>query len=311
MDNQPYISIISPIYRANEIIFELVSQIEESIVKVTSNYEIILVEDGSPDSSWESMVKASDKNKNIKLIKLSRNFGQHNAICAGMEAASGDYAILMDCDLQHDPKYFVQLYEQIKNGYEIVYTKTISREHSVVKNITAKFYYRFVKLISDFDMDPNIGSYSMISRKAIEAFNNYNDYRKAYLWALKWTGFEAKVLEIEHQKRFSGKSSYNLKKLIIHAFEVTVANSNKLLYLSIYIGIGTSLLSFLGILYIAIRYLIYGGLEGWSSIMLSIMFFSGLILTSIGISSVYISKLFEQTKNRPRYLIQQKINFND
>lgn len=311
MSNKPYISIISPVYGAEGIIHELVKRIEEHIQDITDDYEIILIEDKSPDNSWLEIEQVSEKKSKVKGVKLSRNFGQHNAISAGMEIVSGDYVVLMDCDLQHDPKYLVTLHDKIKEGYDLVYTKTISREHGFLKNLTAVGYYKFLKFISDFDMDPNIGSFSMLSRKVVDAFNQYNDYRKAYLWALNWTGFNYAVVEIEHAKRYAGKSSYNVRKLLIHALNVTTANSDKLLYLSVYMGIGISLTSFLGIFYLIYRYFTIGGLEGWSSLMVVTMFCCGFILTAIGITSVYIAKIYEQTKGRPRYLVSKTINFND
>jgi glycosyltransferase involved in cell wall biosynthesis len=308
---KPHISIVSPVYGAQGIINELVDRVVEGLKPITDNYEIILVEDNSPDNSWHEIVQATKENSKVKGARLSRNFGQHNAISAGMEIAEGEYVVLLDCDLQHDPKYLETLYNKIQEGYDLVYTRTISREHSILKNGTAKLYYKFLKFISDFDMDPNIGSFSMLSRKVVDAFNQYNDYKKAYLWALKWAGFNFAIIDIEHNKRFAGSSAYSFKKLLVHALNVAVSNSDKLLYLSVYMGVGISLMSFFGVLYVVYRYFTVGGLEGWSSLMVMMMFFSGLILTAIGISSVYIAKVFEQTKGRPRYLISEKLNFND
>lgn len=311
MSDYPKISIVVPVYGAEGNIHELSGRIDQAMNDITENYELIYIEDDSPDNSWNEILSVSTNNKAIKAVKLSRNFGQHNAISAGMEIANGDYVILMDCDLQHDPVYFIDLYNKIKEGNDLVYTITNIRNHGFFKNITARLYYKFVKFISDFDMDPNIGSYSILTRKVVDAFNQYNDYRKAYLWALKWAGFKSAVIEIDHNKRFAGNSSYSFKKLLIHALNVTTANSNKLLYLSVYLGIGTSIMSFFGVIIIVYRYFYNGGLEGWSSLMVMLMFFSGLILTAIGVTGVYLAKVFEQTKGRPRYLISEKINFDD
>lgn len=311
MSDLPMISIVVPVYGAEGNIHELSLRIKQAMNEITENYELIYIEDYSPDNSWIEILEVSKSNKSIKAIKLSRNFGQHNAISAGMEIAKGNYVVLMDCDLQHDPSYIIDLYKKIKEGNDLVYTRTNTRKHGIFKNLTAKLYYKFLKFISDFDMDPKIGSYSILSRKVVDAFNQYNDYRKAYLWALNWAGFKSAVIEIEHNERYAGKSSYSLKKLLIHALNVTTANSNKLLYLSVYLGIGISLMSFFGVIVIVYRYFYHGGLEGWSSLMVMLMFFSGLILTAIGVTGVYLAKVFEQTKGRPRYLISEKINFND
>ena len=311
MIRNPFISVISPVYGAAEIITELVSEIEKGLKNVTDHYEIILVEDNSPDDSWNRIVEIARDNKNVKGVKFSRNFGQHNAITAGLEIAKGDYVVPIDCDLQHDPIYIKDLYAKITEGYDLVYARIITRKHSFIKNLTARFYYRLLQVISDFDMDPNIGSYSMLSRKVVDAFNRYDDYKKTYLWALKWVGFKHGIVDIEHSNRLSGKSSYSIRKLLSHALNVTVANSDKLLYLSVYVGIVTSILSFIGVIYIIYLYYASGSLEGWSSLIVTIMFFSGLILTFIGIIAVYIAKIYEQTKGRPRYIIMEKVNFDD
>ena len=304
-----YISIISPVYRAEHLINEFVSRICAAVTQITDDFEIILIEDGSPDNSWAEIEKACQTNNKVKGVKLSRNFGQHNSISAGMELASGDYICLLDCDLQHNPDYIPQLYQKIQEGYDIVYTKTIQRKHSSLKNLSAVLYYKFFTLIGGKSFDPNIGSYTLLSRKVVNAYNSFNDYRKAFLPALKWAGFEYAVISIKHGTRFQGTSSYTLGKLIKHAINVSVANSDRLLYLSIYMGIFFSFSACIGILFVIYRYYTIGGMEGWSSTIVTIMFFSGLLLIALGIVGVYISKIFEQTKHRPRYLISKKQNF--
>lgn len=308
---QPFISIISPVYGAEGIIEELVAQITTSVLKITNHFEIVLVEDHSPDHSWDEIVKVASHNKYIKAVRLSRNFGQHNAITAGMELAKGDYIVLLDCDLQHDPAYIPQMYALIQKGYDLVFTRTKTREHPRFKNFVSILYYKFIKLISGYKIEPNIGSYSMLTRKVVDAFHRYNDYKKLYLWVLNWLGFKSTILEIQHNKRYKGSSTYNLRKLFLLAINTTLLNSNKLLYLSAWMGIFTSLGAFLGILYLFYQYYAQGALLGWSSTMVIIMFFSGLILTSIGISALYIGKVFEQTKQRPRYIITEGLNIDD
>jgi glycosyltransferase involved in cell wall biosynthesis len=298
MKENPFISVISPVYGAEGIIGELVNQLTKSLFLITDTFEIILVEDNSPDNSWQEIAQEANTKKYIKGIRLSRNYGQHNAIAAGMELAKGDFIVLLDCDLQHNPTYIPELYKLIKNGNDLVFTRFQTRKHSFVRNITAKLYYKFVKFISGYEMDPNIGSYSMLNRKVVNAFNQYNDYKKMYLWVLNWVGFKSDVLEIAHHHRFLGKSTYNRRKLMSLAFNIMLSNSNKPLYLSVYFGL----------LY---QYIINGGgLLGWSSTIVVIMFFNGLILTSIGITGIYIAKIFEQTKGRPRYIIAESLNVN-
>ncbi len=311
MNTQPFISIISPVFGAEGIISELVKQITASVSTITSNFEIILIEDRSPDNSWHEIVREARTKKYIKAVRLSRNFGQHAAIAAGMELAKGDYVVVLDCDLQHNPSYIPALYQLIQNGNDFVVARIKIREHSFIRNLCARAYYKLIKAISGYSVDPNIGSYSMLTRKVVDAFNQYNDYKKLYLWVLNWIGFKSDVLEISHKKRYLGKSAYNRRKLLSLALNVMLSNSDKPLYLSAYLGLIISGFSFCGILCILYQYFLRGALLGWSSTIITIMFFSGLILTSIGVSAIYIAKIFEQTKQRPRYIISEELNVNE
>jgi glycosyltransferase involved in cell wall biosynthesis len=312
MCKSSYISIVSPVYNAENIIVELVKQIESNTKKITENYEIILIEDSSSDSSWNVIVDLCNKNKKVKGIKLSRNFGQHRAISAGTEISTGEYTIIIDCDLQHNPKYIIDLHEKIKEGYDVVLTKTSTRCHSLFKNISAYLYYRLMNFLSDYNMDPNICSFSILSRKALLAFNQLKDCDKLYLWALNWIGFKQSIINIDHNHRYKGVSSYNFTKLFNHALNVTISNSDRALKIMVFLGFFISFSASLLFIIILFQYFFSGLLEGWTSLMISITFFCGIILTSVGILGLYISKIFEQTKNRPRYIIQESLNhFSD
>lgn len=311
MNKQPFISIVSPVYAAEGIIKALVEQITHAVSNVTNHFEIILVEDNSPDNSWQEIRDEAQQKSYVKAVRLSRNFGQYNAITAGMELAKGDYVVLLDCDLQYDPVYIPAMYALIQQGYDVVFTAAKTREHGFLKNALTKVYYKLIKFISGYKMQPNVGSYSMLTRKVVNAFNQYNDYKKLYLWVLNWLGFQATTLEIEHCSRYTGESSYNLRKLFALAANTVLINSNKPLYFSAYLGLMISGCSFIGILMIIYQYISRGALAGWSSTIVVIMFFSGLILTSIGISALYIAKIFEQTKQRPRYIIAEGLNIHD
>jgi len=309
--NKPYLSIISPIYGAEEIVDELVKQLVEAAGIITTEYEIILVDDCGPDRSWEKIKQNCDLDKRIKGIKLSRNFGQHYAITAGIERAKGDYILVIDCDLQDDPKYIPEMYKKIKEGYDIVYTLKEERKHSYFKNITAtlfSFVFNYLSENKNIQSHKNIGAYSMISRKVADAFNTYNDYHRHYLMVLRWLGFKSCFLPIEHKERFSGTSSYTFSKLLKHAIDGITSQSDKLLRIFVNIGLIVSSLSFLSIILIVILYFVQGFMSGWASLIVVLLFSTGIILTGIGILGIYLGKTFEQTKNRPKYLIDEVIN---
>lgn len=307
----PLLSIVSPVYRAEKIVDLLVERIVAEVSKITEDFEIVLVEDGSPDNSWQKIEGNCRKDKRVKGIKLSRNFGQHYAITAGLDSAKGEWVVVMDCDLQDDPKYIQDLYNEALRGFDIVYTQKTKRKHSFFKNITAYlFNFVFNWLIDNkqWKSSKNVGSYSLLSRKVVNAFLEFKDYRRHYLMVLRWLGFNYTFVEIEHQKRYEGKSSYNFRKLLNHAIDGITSQSDKLLRITILFGlILSSVASLIGI-YIIIRSFINPFQAGWASLVVLILFTSGLIITSIGVSAIYIGKIFEQTKQRPLFLIDKQIN---
>jgi glycosyltransferase involved in cell wall biosynthesis len=305
------LSIISPVYKAELIIDELIKRVTFEAEKITSNFEFILVEDGSPDNCWNKIQENCKKDNRVKGIKLSRNFGQHFAITAGLDASKGDVVIVLDCDLQDNPKYFGLMYQKYIEGADIVFTQKAKREHGFLKNLWA-FVFNF---IFNFLIDSNtskssnsIGSYSLLSRKVVNAFLKINDSRRHYLMILRWLGFTSEIVEIQHDKRFEGKSSYTLRKLIIHAIDGITSQSDKLLRLMAGFGFILSFTSFLIAVIVMIMYFIRPFQAGWPSLIILILFLGGLIILSIGICGIYIGKIFEQTKNRPLYLIDKKLN---
>jgi dolichol-phosphate mannosyltransferase len=305
------ISIVSPVYSSENIVLELVKQVTKSLETITSNYELILIEDCGADNSWEKIEEACTINSKVKGFRFSRNFGQHAAIKAGLAESTGDVAIVIDCDLQDDPKYFKELLAKYYEGNDVVYTYKKKRNHSKFKNITTAGFNLMLNYLLDnksLEADKNVGAYSLISRKVIDAFLNYNDYQFHYLLVLRWLGFKTAFVEIEHQERFEGKSSYTLKKLLTHASVAIIYQSDKLLRMSVYFGAFVSIVSFILGLYIIISYFVSGYQSGWASVVVTVLFSLGMILMSIGILGLYLGRLFEQVKNRPQYVFDKKIN---
>lgn len=308
---QPLISIVSPVYGAEKIVDKLVERISEEVSKITESFEIILVEDGSPDNSWEAIERNCAKDQRIKGIKLSRNFGQHYAITAGLHISKGDWVVVMDCDLQDDPIYIDLMFQKAKEGFDIVYTIKKKREHSFLKNFFANLFNHVFNWLIDNKAQKSsnqIGSYSLLSRKVVESFKNYKDYRRHYLMILRWLGFTNTFIQIEHKERFEGKSSYNFSKLVTHAIDGITSQSDKILRLTVSLGFVLSSISILAGIYVIIKSFISPFQSGWASLAVLILFTSGLIITSIGISAIYIGKIFEQTKERPLFIIDKRIN---
>jgi dolichol-phosphate mannosyltransferase len=308
---RPEISIVTPIYKSEHSIEEFTERVLKSLHTITRNYEIIFVNDASPDNSWKIIERLSQNNPQIKGIALSRNFGQHPAILCGLQHCQGEVAIVIDCDLQEDPAYIPELYDKYKKGYDIVYTFKKNRKHKLWKNIAVKTYtYIYNYLIDNKTLTNHeaVGSYSLITRKVIDEFVKFKDCQFHYLIILRWLGFKSTFIEIEHLDRRYGKSAYNFKKLLEHALVAIVFQSDKLLRLNIYIGFITALISFILGLIIILLYFVKGFAPGWPSLFVLILFATGTILFSLGIVGLYIGKMFEQTKQRPIFVIDKKIN---
>jgi glycosyltransferase involved in cell wall biosynthesis len=304
-----HISVISPVYKAENILDELVKRITSEIEKITSDYEIILVEDGSPDNSWQKIKENCAKNDKVKGIKLSRNFGQHYAVTAGIENSFGEYLIIMDCDLQDDPIFIKQLIYEAQNGNDIVYTKRKKRAHSFSKSMTSKIYNLLFTFFANKEYDVDAGSLILFSKKVAIEFLKIKDKDRLYLQIFKWLGFKSCTVEVVHNERFEGNSSYTLIKLIKLGIQGWTSHSDKLLKLSIYLGFFIASVSFALGLSIFVFWIYHPFQAGWPSLILSIFFSTGLILMSIGILGIYIGKTFEQSKNRPLYIIDNKLNY--
>lgn len=302
------ISIVSPVYRAEKILPILVSEINLVMERIGEDYEIILVDDRSPDNSWEVMKVLSSQNPKIKSIRLSRNFGQHSAIFAGLTKANGNWVVVMDCDMQDQPKEIAKLYKKALEGYDIVLGQRENRKDKFLKKLSSKLFYKVFNYLSGGQFNNEIGNFGIYKKKVIDSILNINDYIKFFPLFINWVGFKSISIPIEHGEREEGKSSYSISRLLKLAFNVIISFSDKPLRLFINFGLGISILSFiLGIyyLYLAITHRITQ--PGFSSLILSIWFLSGIIISCIGIVGVYLGKTFDQAKNRPTFIIDEEL----
>jgi dolichol-phosphate mannosyltransferase len=302
MDNQPLISIVSPVYQAADIVEALVHRVSESVADLGS-YEIVLVDDRSPDDSWIEINRMCCKFAEVRGIRLSRNFGQHAAIAAGLRHARGDYVVVMDCDLQDNPGYIATMLAAARRGADVVLTERPTRQHSHFRNVGARMYNRAIQILSGRRASLGQGSYSLLTRKVVDAYLGLNDFHAHYLAALSFLGFEQATIEVDHAERLSGKSSYTLGKLARHAVDGIVSQSVRLLYLAVSVGMGLFLLSMVGVLYLVVSYFVRGALPGFTSLGVIVLLTSGVILMSIGVVGVYLGRVFEQVKGRPRYVV--------
>lgn len=302
------ISIVSPVYNAEKLVHPLVNQIIESVSKITLDFEIILVNDGSRDNSWSEIMKNCKKNTHIVGIDLSRNFGQHNAIAAGLNSSKGKWVVVMDCDLQDEPTEIINLYNKAQEGFEIVFARRKNRNDNFIKKLSSKFFYKVFSYMTDTKQDSSVSNFGIFNRKVIEAINGMGDYVRVFPILIQWVGFSKSYIDVKHNKRLSGKSSYNKLKLYKLAFNMIVSFSEKPLKLGLKIGLLISISAIVLAIYYLIMYL-QGKIlvPGFTSLAILISFSTGVILTFVGLLGLYIGKISEQTKNRPNYIISKKI----
>jgi dolichol-phosphate mannosyltransferase len=304
----PKISVVAPVYGCCGSLKELYERLKQTLSTISEDFEIILVNDASPDDSWSVIRELVAEDDRIKGINLSRNFGQHKAIAAGLHHAQGDWVVVMDCDLQDRPEEIVKLYNKAQEGYDAVFGQRIGRQDSRRKRWTSRAFIAVYDYLSDSKTDPTIGNFSIISRKVVEGLKQFKEQHHAYTFFVIWLGFKRTYVEVEHAKREIGKSSYNFKRLIQLATDNIVSQSNKLLRMSIKFGFAMAFFSALYALYLVLKYFVADEIvPGWTSVMVSIYFIGGLLFANFGLIGLYIGKIFDETKGRPLYVIDEII----
>lgn len=303
------ISIVSPVYRAERIIPVLVERIEESVSQITSDYEIILVEDCGSDNSWGVIENIAFVNERVRGIKLSRNFGQHYAITAGLDHSTGDWVVVMDCDLQDQPEEIIKMYQKAQEGYDIVLADRYQRQDSLFKRFSSYFFYKVLTYLTGVTQDGSVANFGIYKKEVIKAVCSMRESIRYFPTMIKWVGFKSTKIRVEHNSRFEGETSYNLKKLIQLSLNIILAYSDKPLRLMIKFGFLISSLSVLVGLYTLIQWVSGEILVlGYTSLILSIWFLSGVMILTLGVVGLYVGKTFEGVKNRPIYIVAKRIN---
>lgn len=303
------ISIVSPVYRAEKIIPLLVERIEKSVTKITSDYEIILVEDCGPDNSWEVIEQIAKDNKRVIGIKLSRNFGQHYAITAGLDHVSGNWIVVMDCDLQDQSEEIPGLYNKAKEGYDVVLAERHERQDTFLKRLSSSLFYKVLSYLTGVKQDRSVANFGIYSKKAIDAVCSMRESIRYFPTMVNWVGFKKTKIKVEHSLRYEGKTSYNLRKLLNLSLDIILAYSDKPVRLTVKAGVFISFLSIIAAIYTLILW-ISGSITvlGYTSLIISVWFLSGIIIITLGIVGLYIGKIFEGVKNRPIYVIAKEVN---
>ena len=302
------LSVVVPVYGCPAALSELSRRLCRVLQTLTSDYEIILVNDACPQNSWEIIKQLCAENSAIVGLELSRNFGQIKAILAGLEYSTGDWIIVMDCDLQDSPEEIPRLLKKAYEGYDAVFARRAVRKDSTFKVFMSKCFYKIYSMSSGFAYDPAVCNFSVCSRKVVDTYCSMRELHRAYIMYIQWMGFRTTVLDVDHHERFEGTSGYNFKKRITMAADIITSQSNILLKFTVLSGITISLMSFAVILIIVCRYFFMNIQPGWSSIMASIFLMGGLMILSVGIVGIYVGNIFMEVKHRPLYIVRTELN---
>ena len=302
------ISIVSPVYKSEELIDQLVARISETAEKISTNYEIILVDDSSPDNSWNKINELCANNKKVIGIQLSRNFGQHYAITAGLDHAKGEWVVVMDCDLQDVPEEIFNLYEETKNGFDIVLARRTNRKDKISQKFFSFFFYKFLNYLTGIKHDEKVANFGIYHKKVIKSIISMRENVRYFPIMVKWVGFKMGYINVKHASR-DGETSYVLKKRINIALDVILSYSDKPLRIFVKLGMFISFTSIIISCYYFIQWLLGKTIiMGYTSLIISIWFLSGIILAALGIIGLYVGKTFQDVKKRPIYIINQIIN---
>jgi glycosyltransferase involved in cell wall biosynthesis len=304
------ISVISPAYLSANCIDELCERLIATLQKMTPDFEIILIDDGSPDQSWKMIEQRARQNSKIKGIRLNRNFGQHNAITAGLDIATGDWIVVMDCDLQDRPEEIPRLYQAaIDADVDIAIASRRIHYDSVFKKWNSKIFYWIFNLLTDHYYDGSVGNFRILSSSALLDIRKMTEQIRFFAGQCDWLGFSSVQVPVEHARGKRGRSSYTFIKLIRLAGNWILAYSNTLLSFAIKFGLCISGTAILYGVYSFFRALIYGSsVTGWSSLFVSIYLLGGITIFFLGILGLYIGKIFDEVRRRPIYVVRKSVN---
>lgn len=307
------ISVVIPVYGCRAALPELHRRLVATIEGMDKSFEIVLVNDACPQNSWEEIEKLCVQDDRVVGINLARNFGQIRAITAGLDASQGDWAVVMDCDLQDRPESIPELYAKAQEGFDVVFARRIARKDSGVTKLLSRTFYKVYEYFTDGTYDSSLCNFSISRRVVIDNYCRMREHNRAYTMFVKWLGFKQTAIDLEGDERFEGKSSYDFGKKMKMAMELITAQSTKPLKFSINVGFFFALAALIVIVYLVIRHLLdpAEALVGWTSTVAFILLMGGLNLAAIGVVGIYVGNIFNEVKHRPLYVVAEVLNGKD
>ncbi|MGO4111319.1 glycosyltransferase family 2 protein [Paenibacillus sp. YAF4_2] len=306
-------SIIVPMYNEQEVIRHTYAKLKEVMDGYGEPYELVFVNDGSRDQTVEIVEAICQEDNHVKLINFSRNFGHQIAITAGMDYAQGEAIIIIDADLQDPPEVMLEMIEKWKEGYEVVYGKRLKRKgESAFKKITAMLFYRTMRSMTNFDIPMDTGDFRLIDRKVCDVLRGLKEKNRFVRGLVSWVGFRQTMVEYVREERFAGETKYPLKKMISFALDGITSFSYKPLKIATYIGFALSASSFVYLLVVLCQRLFTSTTQpGWTTIVAINLLFNGIILMLLGLIGEYIGRIYDESKNRPLYIVREARGFTE
>jgi dolichol-phosphate mannosyltransferase len=305
--NTPLISVVVPVYRGADCLDELYARLTASLETISPDFELVMVEDCGPDASWEGIRQLSRRDPRVRGLQFSRNFGQHYGISAGVHAARGDWMVVMDCDLQDRPEEIPRLYAKAREGFDIVLARRQQRQHTWWKRTTSRAFYALFRYLTDLPYDASVGNFRIISRQVANSFSEFGEQLRFFGGIISWLGYRVASIDVQHDPRFAGETTYNWRKLVNLAVQTVVAYSDKPLRLAIRLGFSLATIALVAGGYVFFRAFFRGyAVSGWASVMVSLYFLSGIMLGFMGVLGLYLGRVFDEVKRRPLYVVRER-----
>lgn len=310
MSDSKIISVVVPEYKGASMIGALLERLNKSLITISENYEVILVNDCSPDDTWQEIKKFAAKDKRVIGLNLSKNYGEHYAISAGLKYARGEWIVVMDCDLQNRPEDIPALYAKAQEGFDIVHARRVHKQFGFWKKLSSLLFHSVYDWMSGHKSDNTIAEFGIYSKKVIVEYNKLKEVSRSFNFLIDFLGFRTTTIDVQHDARADEEgSSYTLLKLLKLAFNSIIADSNKPLRLAVGLGFTMSLVSGIMALYNVIAYFFdFAIVRGYTTTIFSIWFATGLLLFMMGILGLYIGKIFDQVKERPIFIVMETVN---
>jgi polyisoprenyl-phosphate glycosyltransferase len=303
------IAVVIPVYMGKTVLRELCHRLVATLSKMTSSFSIILVDDRSPDNAWPLICELGQEDQRIRGIQLSRNFGQHYALTAGIDHACARLYLVMDCDLQDAPEDIPLLYAKINEGFDIVVGVRRKEGHGYIKRGASRCFYALFNLLAGVNLDWSVGNYRIFSNRVAEGFKQMREQMRFFPASLSLMGFEVGYVALPHHPRAEGRSSYTLGKLTRLAVNTLLAHSQRPLKIAAAFGLFISAISLLAAIGIVTRALLWGAtVTGWASLIVTLCVLGGIQIFVTGIVGIYVGKCFEEAKKRPLYFVRETLN---